>query len=72
MRDSKGRFIDGWSGKRNRPKGLKYILKNKNKASFSKGHIPWNKGTHIYNGGGFKKGQTAWNKGNKFPEYSEV
>lgn len=24
--------------------------------SFKKGNIPWNKGTHIYNGGGAKKG----------------
>jgi hypothetical protein len=30
---------------------------------FKKGDIPWNKGTHIYNGGGSKKGCPAWNKG---------
>jgi len=27
------------------------------------GHIPWNKGTHIYNGGGFKKGCVSLFKG---------
>jgi 5-methylcytosine-specific restriction endonuclease McrA len=31
----------------------------------------WNKGLHIWNGGGFKKGQTPWNKGIPSPELSE-
>lgn len=32
---------------------------------FKKGNIPWNKGSHIYCGGGFKKGCTPWNNGKK-------
>lgn len=36
-----------------------------------KNKIPWNKGNHIYLGGGFKKGCTAWNKGKKCPYVSE-
>jgi len=32
---------------------------------FRKGHKPWNKGTHIYTGGGVKKGNIPWNKGKK-------
>jgi len=31
--------------------------------SYSKGQIPWNKGKHIYLGGGFKKGHIPWSKG---------
>ena len=36
-----------------------------------KGNIPWNKGKHIFLGGGFKKGSIPWNKGKKSPELSE-
>ena len=32
---------------------------------FQKGMIPWNKGNHIYLGGGFKEGHEPWNKGTK-------
>ena len=36
-----------------------------NKTSFRKGLIPWNKGLHVFNGGGVKKGNIPWNKGLK-------
>lgn len=35
------------------------------KTEFKKGRTPWNKGLHIYTGGGAKKGHIPWNKGKK-------
>ena len=51
---------DYWLGKKFSEEH-KRNLKN----TFKKGQIPWNKGTHIYNGGGFKEGHNPWNKGKK-------
>lgn len=47
-----------FSNPENRKKHLKGKL-------FLKGQQPWNKGLHLYFGGGFKKGNIPWNKGKK-------
>ena len=61
---------------KNRPKGLKYIIKVQNRRWFKKGHNTWNKGRKGLQGansGSFQKGEhrsfkTEFKKGNIRPE----